>query len=169
MSNDVWVQVPFAAPNKYNPNLFLIGDAFGLFFYLTGMKLLTPILQIPRIVAQHLHISPTNSNPILPLCLEPYYQKPSIYRILYLASGKNTVLYNCHPKMSLYLRDMRRVIRKSFINIFRINFAHSVGKLLCVNMNTSLSIKYCFIFSRIRVSRNEIFFSESPIISAMSL
>ena len=31
------------------------------------------------------------------------------------------------------------------------------------------SIKYCFIFSRIRVSRTEIFFSESPTNSAMSL
>ena len=55
------------------------------------------------------------------------------------------------------------------VGVFRIKFTHSVGKLFCVHTNTSLSIKYCFIFSRIRVSRTEMFFSESPINSAMSL
>ena len=60
-------------------------------------------------------------------------------------------------------------IVESFINIFRIKLAHSVGKLLCVHTNTSLSIKYCFIFSRIRVNRTEMFFSESPANSAMSV
>ena len=30
----VWVQVPSAAPNQYNPNqIFLIGDGFGLFVF----------------------------------------------------------------------------------------------------------------------------------------
>ena len=28
-----WVQVPSAAPNQYNPNLFPIGDGFGLFVF----------------------------------------------------------------------------------------------------------------------------------------
>ncbi len=30
---DVWVQVPPPAPNQYNPNLFPIGDGFGLFVF----------------------------------------------------------------------------------------------------------------------------------------
>ena len=30
---DVWVRVPSPAPNKYNPNLFPIGDGFGLFVF----------------------------------------------------------------------------------------------------------------------------------------
>lgn len=32
-SNIVWVQVPPPAPNQYNPNLFPIGDGFGLFVF----------------------------------------------------------------------------------------------------------------------------------------
>ena len=29
----VWVRVPPPAPNQYNPNLFPIGDGFGLFVF----------------------------------------------------------------------------------------------------------------------------------------
>ena len=29
----VWVQVPFPAPNQYNPNLFPIGDGFGFIVF----------------------------------------------------------------------------------------------------------------------------------------
>ena len=33
-SDGVWVRVPPPAPNQYNPNqIFLIGDAFGLFVF----------------------------------------------------------------------------------------------------------------------------------------
>ena len=30
-SDTVWVRVPPPAPNQYNPNLFPIGNGFGLF------------------------------------------------------------------------------------------------------------------------------------------
>lgn len=33
--NIVWVRVPLPAPNQYNPNLFPIGDGFGLFVLIT--------------------------------------------------------------------------------------------------------------------------------------
>ena len=29
----VWVRVPPPAPNPYNPNLFLVGDGFGLLVF----------------------------------------------------------------------------------------------------------------------------------------
>ena len=32
-SNFIWVQVPSSAPNQYNPNLFPIGDGFGLLLF----------------------------------------------------------------------------------------------------------------------------------------
>ena len=32
-SNFIWVQVPSSAPNQYNPNLFPIGNGFGLFVF----------------------------------------------------------------------------------------------------------------------------------------
>ena len=32
-SNTVWVRVPLPAPNQYNPNLFPVGDGFGLFVF----------------------------------------------------------------------------------------------------------------------------------------
>lgn len=40
-SNIVWVQVPPPAPNQYNPNLFPIGDGFGLLLSLTTTKVPT--------------------------------------------------------------------------------------------------------------------------------
>ena len=44
----------------------------------------------------------------------------------------------------------------------------SIGKLLCIHKNASLSARYCFSFLRIRASRTEIFFSLSPTSPAMS-
>ena len=36
----VRVQVPFLAPNKYNPNrIFPVGDGFGLFVYFGSMSI----------------------------------------------------------------------------------------------------------------------------------
>ena len=33
VGDNVWVRVPLPAPNQYNPNLFPIGDGFGLFVF----------------------------------------------------------------------------------------------------------------------------------------
>ena len=47
----VWVRVPLSAPNRYNPNLFPIGDGFGLFifFFQNGVQ----VVLLNRTFAEH--------------------------------------------------------------------------------------------------------------------
>ena len=55
-----------------------------------------------------------------------------------------------------------------FLIIFVRNLVHRFKKSSCVHTNTSLSIKYFFIFRRIRASRTDTFFSDKPTRFAIS-
>ena len=55
-----------------------------------------------------------------------------------------------------------------FLIILIADFTNGFGKQFRVHTNTSLSIKNCFIFWRIRVSRTDTFFSDIPTRFAMS-
>ena len=55
-----------------------------------------------------------------------------------------------------------------FLIILVVDFAQGFRKQFYVHTNTSLSIKYCFIFWRIRASRTDTFFSEIPTRFAIS-
>ena len=55
------------------------------------------------------------------------------------------------------------------LDVLAVDLAHGVGKLFCLHRDTPLSVKYSFIFLRIRVSRTETFFSERPTRPAISL
>lgn len=96
--------------------------------------------------------------------LEPsfYFHEEERYRHIQIQP------HTYHSSTPFYPPVFFTMVVCGFLIILIVNFTNGFGKQFRGHTNTSLSIKYCFIFWRISVSRTDTFFSDIPTRFAMS-